>query len=180
MHNFRMALLQLQRMPIRLISQRNHLSWEEDDYALCRLITDVKAINKYSERWWVRYATVQEICLMLTLCVLSFGSDISAMLTIYCVEVVVEAACEDCCDGLQIFKDRATRQYRPSYQDVPPELAWVYVTSQCSAYALRATTVVLLCASSVTRSRTDRLRIQCALLSLGSMRWTRRRPLMIS
>ena len=44
---------------------------------LRRLITDARAINKYAARWRVRYATVLDICLMLTLCALMWIRDLS-------------------------------------------------------------------------------------------------------
>ena len=37
---------------------------------LRRHITDAQPINRYAKRWRVKYATVQEICLMLTPCAL--------------------------------------------------------------------------------------------------------------
>ena len=105
-------------LPLRPIFQRNHPSWETDEYAqqvlatvmtqwfnagslefverlhrlphcilaigsvpkntapFRRLITDARPINKYAERWRVKYATVQEICLMLTLCALIWVRDL--------------------------------------------------------------------------------------------------------
>ena len=41
-----------------------------------RIITDGRPINKYAERWRVRYATVQEVCLILTLCALIWIRDL--------------------------------------------------------------------------------------------------------
>ena len=41
-----------------------------------RLITDARPINKYAERWRVKHATVQEVCLMLTLCALMWVRDL--------------------------------------------------------------------------------------------------------
>ena len=35
-----------------------------------RLITDARPTNVYADRWRVKSATVQEVCLMLTLCAL--------------------------------------------------------------------------------------------------------------
>ena len=106
-------------LPMWPILQRNHPSWENDEYAqqvlalvmtrwfdrgslefvqrthrlphcilalgavpkntapLRRLITDARPINKYAERWRVKYATVQEICMMLTLCALMWIRDLS-------------------------------------------------------------------------------------------------------
>ena len=40
------------------------------------LITDARPINKYAERWRVRYATVQEVCLILTSCSLIWILDL--------------------------------------------------------------------------------------------------------
>ena len=48
----------------------------KNTHPLRRLITDARPINKYAERWRVRYATVQEICLMLTLCALIWVRDL--------------------------------------------------------------------------------------------------------
>ena len=105
-------------LPLRPIFQRNHPSWENDEYAqkvlipvivewhnagsleyverfhrlphcilavgavpknsppLRRLVTDARPINKYAEKWRVKYATVQDICLMLTLCALMWVRDL--------------------------------------------------------------------------------------------------------
>ena len=43
---------------------------------LRRLVTDARPINIYAEKWRVKYATVQDICLMLTLCALIWIRDL--------------------------------------------------------------------------------------------------------
>mmetsp|Transcript_41001 Transcript_41001/g.85559 ORF Transcript_41001/g.85559 Transcript_41001/m.85559 type:complete len:1077 (-) Transcript_41001:1365-4595(-) len=43
---------------------------------LRRLVTDARPINIYAERWRVMYTTVQDICLMLTLCALMWVRDL--------------------------------------------------------------------------------------------------------
>ena len=43
---------------------------------LRRLITDARPINIYADKWRVKYATVQEVCLILTLCALMWIRDL--------------------------------------------------------------------------------------------------------
>ena len=43
---------------------------------LRRLITDARPINVYADKWRVKYATVQEVCLILTLCALMWIRDL--------------------------------------------------------------------------------------------------------
>ena len=103
-------------LPMWPILQRNHPSWENDEYAQqllalvmtrwfdrgslefvqrthrlphCILALGAvpkdtaplrRLINIYAERWRVKYVTVQEICLMLTLCALMW---IRALCNVY-------------------------------------------------------------------------------------------------
>ena len=42
-----------------------------------RLVTDARPINVYAEKWHVKYTTVQDICLLLTVCALIWTRDLS-------------------------------------------------------------------------------------------------------
>ena len=41
-----------------------------------RLVTDARPINVFAEKWRVKYTTVQDICLFLTLCALIWIRDL--------------------------------------------------------------------------------------------------------
>ena len=45
-----------------------------------RLITDARPINVYADRWRVRHATVQEVCLMFTICALMWIRDLGTLI----------------------------------------------------------------------------------------------------